>query len=87
MVETVCDSSCLRVQNYYNRFEKETASSPLDVGDSCCYWSSKVMFFEPEREPSQDGTLLETEALSQIAEPFEDKGTKPALSSRLVLVS
>lgn len=64
MVETVCDSSRLRVQNYYNRSENQTPSGSLDVGDGCCYSPSEVLFFEPEREPFRDGTLVETEALS-----------------------
>jgi hypothetical protein len=67
MVETVCDSSRLRVPNSYNRFGNQTASGPMDVRDVCYYWPSEVLFFEPEREPSQDGTLLETKVLSQIA--------------------
>jgi hypothetical protein len=86
MVETVFDSSRLRVQNYYNWSGKETALGPLEVRDGCYYWPSEVMFFEPEREPSQDGMLVETEALSRIAEPSEHEGPKPALCSRSVLV-
>jgi hypothetical protein len=47
----------------------------------------RVLFFEPERKPSQDGTLVETESLSRIAKLSEDEGPKPALSSRTVLMN
>jgi hypothetical protein len=46
----------------------------------------RVLFFESEREPSKDSTLVETEALSWIAEPSDAYRLKPALYSRSVLV-
>jgi hypothetical protein len=57
----------------------------MKIWDDCYSCPSKVAVFELEWESSQDGTLVEIDALNRIAEPSKDYRQKHALSSSSVL--